>query len=328
MSTLINRLKTGKPLLLDGATGTELEKRGVKLDGKLWSGTAVLDDPTTLQQVYQDYIDSGSDMIETATYQLSKKGLIKHDLDPHQTYQKAIDIADKARKEQQGKDIYVVGSVGPYGAFLADGSEYTGRYPDFSVEKLKAFHFDRLEYLYKSRDVDMIGFETIPSFDEVKALLELMKSLSQDYPEIQKPYYLSLSCNEYMALADGTSLHKVLEHINKNMDRNLVAIGANCCSLHMSKILIEKLDLEFGNFSNIDKQCKIVIYPNSGEVYNGAQKTWMRDEKLGDQSLDEAFKEAGQLFVSKRRLGIVGGCCRTGPSEIKILRGLIDKADN
>ncbi|QPG76825.1 hypothetical protein FOA43_004219 [Brettanomyces nanus] len=323
-------LQSGKPLLLDGATGTELEKRGVDVTGKLWSGIAVLHNGEQLEKVYMDYLESGSELIETATYQLSKKALIELNLDPHQTFQKAIDIAHNAQQKflhQAGKKAFIVGSIGPYGAYLADGSEYSGHYGEINKEKLTAFHSDRLNYLYSSPLIDLIGFETIPNFDEVKVILESMKSLGKTHPkDKQKPFYISLSCSDELSLADGSSLHRLLDYINTNLDSNLVAVGANCCKLRTSAVLIEKLDLEFGNFSKLDAQCKIIIYPNSGEIYNGKTNTWSIDKKLETEDLSKAFEKVASKFLQKKRLGIVGGCCRTGPAEIKLLRKMIDKA--
>ena len=320
-----------KPLLLDGATGTELEKHGVSLNDKLWSGIAVISEPKKLEEVYLDYLNCGSELIETATYQLTKKGLIKHDLDPHSTYQKAIDIADSARQkhfEKTGKKAMIVGSIGPFGAYLADGAEFTGHYPEITNEEMKAFHSDRLDYLYNSPLVDLIGFETIPSFEEVKSILEMMKTKLDEAKKAgkpYKPYYLALSCSPEMVLADGSLLHKVLEYINGHLEEILVAVGANCCGLRTSKVLIEKFDLEFGNFHNLDRQCRIVIYPNSGEIYDGITKEWIMDDKLGTTDLQQAFREAAEVFLSKKRLGLVGGCCRTGPAQIKLLREMIDE---
>ncbi|VEU19548.1 DEKNAAC100826 [Brettanomyces naardenensis] len=328
MSTIWKALKSERPLLLDGATGTELEKRGVDVSDRLWSGRAVMSDPEKLEEVYMDYLESGSDLIETATYQLSGKGLSALNIDPRETYQKSIEIAHKAQErylKKTGKKTFIVGSIGPYGAYLADGSEYTGHYGEVDDQTLRAFHKDRLEYMYSSPLVDIIGFETIPTLDEVDVILDMMKEIAKTVHGEPKPFYIALSCNDEFALADGTSLHKALEHIDANLDDNLVAVGTNCCRLRTSMVLVEKFDLEFNNFPKLDKQCKIIIYPNSGEIFDVRIKSWKTDEALGITDLEEAFKIAAGKFLAKKRLGFVGGCCRTGPEHIKLLRKMIDE---
>ncbi|GMF04160.1 unnamed protein product [[Candida] boidinii] len=121
-------LKESRPILLDGGTGAELEKRGVDVNHKLWSGIALINEPATLEKLHYDYYSSGSDAILTATYQLCDADLKDIGLDAESVYSKAIEVTKKAKdainkKDNGTKPRYIIGSVGPYGASLADGSE-------------------------------------------------------------------------------------------------------------------------------------------------------------------------------------------------------------
>ncbi|GMG33571.1 unnamed protein product [Ambrosiozyma monospora] len=231
--SFIKRIKTNpKPLVLDGAMGTELERRGVNVNDKLWSGLALINNPDKISQLYQDYLKAGADIITTATYQLSTQALKDHGFNQIDVYDSAIKVsadskqafyADDANERRQ---IYIAGSVGPYGAFLADGSEYTGNYRGVSETELAHFHEFRLNYLFDSPQVDFITFETIPKFEEIKVLVNLMKQLNcnTNNSKNPKPYTLSMTCNDAETLADGSSFTTVLQWLNDNADKWLVAI--------------------------------------------------------------------------------------------------------
>ncbi|ODV88141.1 hypothetical protein CANARDRAFT_5440 [[Candida] arabinofermentans NRRL YB-2248] len=325
--TSIKSLLSERPLLLDGATGTELENRGVNVNDKLWSGIAILSNPDEIYKLHLDYLKSGADLLLTSTYQLSKPALIEKGLNPEDLYEKSIELAHKAQQaylKDTGKQTYIAGSVGPYGAYLANGSEYTGDYEGVTYEQLKQFHSDRMKYLFESSKIDIIAFETIPSLDEVKVLTEMINELNFK-SNTKKPYYLSLSTNHDVQLADGTSIKKVLEFINDNADEQLLAIGSNCCSLLNTTKIVDTLTAEFDHFSNL-KKMKIVLYPNSGEVYDGIAKTWSIDPLLKSPDLTLALTEKAREWIAIGNVGIIGGCCRTGPKDIASLRKFIDSS--
>lgn len=321
-----SRLAAGERLLLDGGLGTELEKNGVNVNDALWSGLSVLDQPAELEKVYENYLKAGADLIETATYQLSTAALEQKNIQSQKVYRQSVEIAASAVAKVPERNPGIVGSIGPYGAYLADGSEYTGSYKEIDDVKIAKFHQDRLQDLYLSRDVAVIGLETFPNFDEVKIVLEMLRQLGEAAGEHAKPYYLSVTCSDDLRMVDGTSLHELLGFLDEHLDPNLVAVGTNCCKLSTSLILVHKFDLELSNFSKLDEQVKIIIYPNSGEVYHGDTKTWTLDPKLHTDNLKDAFARAGKEFLSVKRVGIVGGCCRTGPEQTETLRKLIDES--
>ncbi|KAG7901587.1 hypothetical protein KL907_004257 [Ogataea polymorpha] len=299
-------------LLLDGALGTELEKRGVDVSGGLWSGRAVLDSADTVRAIHLDYMRSGANIVLTATYQLCDANIEQNHQDPHAVYTQAVGLCAQARREYEGDaGVKIAGSIGPYGAYLADGSEYTGNYGSVTDAQLRSFHEGRFRFLAQSSDVDVLALETIPSFQEIRVLAELASTQ-------EKPWYLSLSVRE-TALVDGTPLAHVVSWLDSHYDRNLVAVGVNCCGVRVALPVVEELDRQLSNSQNL-RNARIVLYPNSGEVYDGTTKTWS-----GEPS---HFVEAVKQCLQYKRVGIVGGCCRTGPADIRQLRTLIDESDS
>lgn len=319
-------LKESRPILLDGGTGAELEKRGVDVNHKLWSGIALINEPATLEKLHYDYYSSGSNAILTATYQLCDADLKDIGLDAESVYSKAIEVTKKAKdainkKDNGTKPRYIIGSVGPYGASLADGSEYTGKYlPDVDEKLLAEFHYGRLKHLLLSDDIDMIGFETFPNFIEIKAVLNQFKKIIEENELINKSCYMSLSINDDINLVDGTLLSDIIKFLvdwkRENCTENikLSCVGSNCCKLSESSKIVEKISGLLSSENTDD--LKIVMYPNSGEVYDGITKEWHGASDKKDGSHDLSLVENVDLWLNTDKVGILGGCCRTGPCDI------------
>lgn len=186
-------LESKKALILHGALGTELESRGCDVSGKLWSDKYLIEDPAAIQTIHEDYIRAGADIVTTSTYQATLQGLAQVGVSESQAedlIRLTVQLAKAVReqvwksltKEEKSERIYplISGDVGPYAAFLADGSEYTGLY-DIYKEGLKNFHRHRIELLL-DEGVDLLALETIPNAQEAEALIEL---LVEDFPQVE-----------------------------------------------------------------------------------------------------------------------------------------------
>lgn len=305
-----------KPVVvLDGALATELEARGLDLSSALWSAKALQETPDVIYQVHLDYFRSGADVAITSSYQATPLGLQKHlGMNPEQSQQliqKSVELAQRARdtaiKEDQEKSssntarkLLVAGSVGPYGAYLADGSEYRGDYsiPD---EEMKAFHRPRIQALVDA-GVDILACETIPSFAETKALVELLQT---DFPSTSA--WLSYTVRDSHHLSDGTSLAEVTAITNAS--DQVVAVGVNCVpEADVSAILDHMSTLT-------DKP--LVAYPNSGEQWDAEARAWSGQRSGG--------QEHAHVVAEWRSKGarLIGGCCRTGPKDIEVIRDTV-----
>lgn len=294
-------------IVLDGALATELERHGSDLNSNLWSADVLLKNPSLIQQVHLEYFLAGADVAITSSYQVSAQGLEKAGLstvDVSNLVRRSVQLASRAREEanakQPNRNHLIAGSVGPYGAFLADGSEYRGDY-DLSEEELRQFHRARLEALIYA-GVDLLAIETIPSFSETLAL----KALLVEYPTARA--WFSFTLRDGSHISDGTSLAKVVDVLDTCAQ--VVAIGVNCVPPELTMDALKVL-------ASLTAK-PLVVYPNSGESYDASSKSW--DNKR-NQSSDLARLSSEWLDLGAK---FIGGCCRTTPEDIRRIRAVLE----
>jgi len=297
--------------VLDGALATEMEKRGADLDDPLWSAKQLFEAPELVRAVHLDYLHAGADVIATATYQASFEGFANAGFDHEQAeglMRLSVDLAVLARETfWSSADArlgrlrpLVAASIGPYGAILHDGSEYHGNY-EISREELREFHRQRLLIL-DDTDADLFAFETIPSMEEGEVLVELL----QDFP--QRSAWLSFSCRDGESVSHGERFADCAA-LARATDQ-VAAVGLNCTPPQFAEALLA---------SAADLGTPLVCYPNSGEHWCAEDNRWE-----GQGSTD--FPIAAWFGHGAR---LVGGCCRTGPDDIRRIRaellGLADR---
>jgi homocysteine S-methyltransferase len=280
--------------LLDGGLATELERCGCVLDDPLWSATALIDQPDRLLAVHRRWLDAGADVITTASYQATFAGLarrgIHHDA-AEALLRRSVALARQAVVEH-GRGA-VAASIGSYGAFLADGSEYRGGY-GLDRAALIEFHRDRLAVL--SEDADLLAFETMPDAIELTALAELLDRVPGP------PAWVSLSlAPDSLRLADGCSLADAVAPLRGHP--RVFAIGVNC--LAPQRVLGALLALR----ELVD--VPLVAYPNSGERW--IDRVWAGSELTVDEFavLGNGWYDAGARLI--------GGCCRTRAEHVTAL---------
>lgn len=294
------------PLILDGGLSNVLEGFGCDLNNELWSASLLINQPDLIKQAHLKYLTAGAKCISTSSYQASIEGFAKYGFTQEESEKLmlgSIDLALEAKTtylEQNTTDqaIYIAASMGPYGAVLADGSEYRGNY-SISEKALKEFHLQRIR-LFETTEVDFFGFETIPSLLEVKVLSELLLSST-------KPSWISFSCKDGSHLNDGNKIYEAAKLI-ADVD-TVFALGVNCTSPKYISAIIEVL-------KESAPQKKIIVYPNSGEVYHVESKSWL------GVSNPYSFEKMA-LEWRKNGADIIGGCCRIGPEHIEKIRDLI-----
>jgi homocysteine S-methyltransferase len=271
--------------VLDGGLATLLEARGHDLSSELWSARLLRDDPEAVVAAHGEFYAAGAQVATTASYQASFPGFAALGLDAGtaaELMRRSVELARRARDEHR-PDGWVAASVGPYGAYLADGSEYRGDY-DLSVDALRAFHRARLEVLADS-GADVLALETIPCLAEVEALCAEVDGLGV-------VAWLSLSADGDRTragepLAEAWAMAADVPEI--------VAVGVNCCA---PGDVVTALGGADG---------PLVAYPNSGQGWDAVRRTW-----TGESAFD-AGAVASWLAAGAR---LVGGCCRVRPSHI------------
>lgn len=300
IETILNNQKIA---IIDGAMATELEGRGCDLNDDLWSARVLMEQPELIRAVHLDYFNSGADIAITASYQATVEGFAKRGLTREQSLdliKKSVQLAQEARDEFWDKEEnragrvrpLIAGSVGPYGAYLADGSEYRGDY-NLTEDELIAFHRPRIEALIAS-GADLLACETIPCLIEARALIRLLA----EFPNTSAWFCFSAKDGEH--ISNGDLIADCAAFLDKQPQA--AAIGINCTSpLHISSLTRE-----------IKKKTSkpIIVYPNSGEHYNPVTNSWHGEtssDKFGLQSKD--WYENGATLI--------GGCCRTTPDHIR-----------
>ena len=271
MTDLRQRIASGSPLLLDGGLATSLEARGFDLDHGLGSARLLDQDPGAILDVHRAFVAAGAECVITATYQAPASPTAR------------LELAVRLARESGAR--FVAASIGPYGASLADGSEYTGDYP---AVDLRAWHERRFGFL-AACDIDALACETIPNIEEATALAELV------LPEV--PTWFSFSCRDGRHLRDGTPIRDAVLIVAPMA----VAVGVNCTAPRFVDSLIDEIR------AATDKP--IVVYPNSGEEYDAKTRSW---------SGKSTFLEHAAGWLD-RGVRIIGGCCRVGPDAIRTL---------
>jgi len=294
------------PLILDGGLSNVLEEFGCDLNHELWSAKLLIDQPELIIKAHLAYLRAGAQCLTTSSYQATIKGFERIGLnrsDAIKMILRSVELAQEARsiflKESQGSQIiYLAASIGPYGAFLADGSEYNGDY-DISDKELHEFHTEKIRIL-ESTGVDFLAFETIPSLLEVSVLSQILVSST-------KPSWVSFSCKDEFHLNDGSKIIEAAKLLADNP--KIFAIGVNCTSPKYISAIIDSLKQSV-------PEKKILVYPNSGEVYHVKSKSWLGvSDPLSFEKMAHEWREKGAA--------IIGGCCRIGPEHIKRISGLI-----
>lgn len=306
MNMLAQFLDRQALIVIDGALGTELERRGCDLNDALWSSKVLIDNPEIIREIHWSYLQAGADCITTSSYQSSIPGFMAHGFDEPTAYaliRKSSELAVQARddfwqglsaheRSQRCKPL-VVASLGPYGAYLADGSEFRG---DYALDETVLFDFyrPRIQALLEG-GADLLGCETIPSSAEALILLKLLQN---EFPNARA--WFSFSAKDREHISNGEPIETVVQAVAPY--DTVLAIGINCTAPQYIEALVQRIA------QHTDKL--IIVYPNSGETYDATHKTWH------DHSSHGEFAAKARLWY-EQGARLIGGCCRTSPCEIK-----------
>ncbi|MCT9075452.1 homocysteine S-methyltransferase [Streptomyces fulvoviolaceus] len=291
-------------VVLDGGMSNQLASAGHDLSDELWSARLLMERPEAITEAHLAYFEAGADVAITSSYQATFEGFAKRGIEREQAAEllaQSVELAREAARQAHAKGVsrplWVAASVGPYGAMLADGSEYRGRY-GLSVAELEAFHRPRLEVL-AAAGPDVLALETVPDADEAEALLRAVRGLGV-------PAWLS-----YSVAGDRTRAGQPLEEafaLAAEADE-VIAVGVNCC-------VPEDVDGAIETAARVTGK-PVVVYPNSGEAWNAEARAW-------EGSSTFAPEEVRGWHASGARL--IGGCCRVGPEAITSIAGTLRAA--
>jgi homocysteine S-methyltransferase len=285
--------------VIDGGLASELEYLGANIATPLWSAQVLEDEPKKLREVHRAYIEAGAQCIATCSYQVSRMGYAEVGLTAGQAdaaLLRSVKIARQVVAEFPDRRVVVAGSLGPFGAALHNGAEYTGEY-DCSYEDLVRFHRERIEVFASAKAVDapdLLAFETFPSLDEVRAVGEAL----EPWPHLCA--WFSFSCRDTQHVSHG-ELVRDCAALAASLPPT-VAVGVNCVPPRWIPGLIRELR------GASDKP--VIVYPNSGEGWDATSRCW-----TGVSDPGEFGAQAAKWFQAGAQM--VGGCCRTRPEQIR-----------
>jgi homocysteine S-methyltransferase len=300
-------------VVLDGGLGTELDARGADLRDPLWSASVLLEDPDLIREVHTAYFEAGADVAISASFQASFLGFASRGLDRDAAeglLRRSVELAQEARaawwQEREPDDRpfpLVAASVGPYGAVLGNGAEFTGDY-DLDEDGLVGFHGARAETL-AAAGPDLLAAETIPSIAEARALVRVLERA----PDV--PAWVSFSCRNAMELCDGTPFEHAVATVSASP--NVIAVGVNCTSpLHIEGLV---------RIAASATDRPVVAYPNRGAFWDAVRKEWVDPPR---QDPRPSLRPAAWHAAGAR---LIGGCCGTGPDDVRAIARALGRRD-
>jgi homocysteine S-methyltransferase len=292
VTSLATALATG-PVVLDGGLSTELESQGHDVTSALWSARLLRDDPGAIAAAHAAFAAAGAQVATTASYQATFPGFAAAGIDRAEARTLLTRSVQLAR--EGAPEGWVAGSVGPYGAYLADGSEYTGDYvSEVTVAQLREFHRPRLQVLADA-GADVLACETLPAAAEVEALLAEVTALDV-------PVWISVSAvtgpDGVVRTRRGELLSDVLG-MTRGIDQ-VLAVGVNCTDPATVVPAVVWARVASGK--------PVVAYPNSGETWDATARRWTGTPGVGDV---RTWLAAGARLV--------GGCCRVRPDDVRAI---------
>jgi homocysteine S-methyltransferase len=292
--------------ILDGGLATELEAHGFDLSDRLWSARVLVEAPSAIEAVHRAYFEAGATVATTASYQATVPGFVAAGLDAQAALaaiRRSVALAIAARDAHraatavpsEGPDLLVAGSVGPYGAMLADGSEYRGDY-DPGEAALREVHAPRMDALLDA-GADLLALETIPTVREAEVLVRLVE-------ERGTTAWLSFQCRDGASTAAGEPIEDAVR-VTAGA-RGFVAVGVNCSApRHVPSLLARAASAT---------PLPLIAYPNGGDSWDGEARRWVATDAGGafDPTTTAGWIDRGATWL--------GGCCGTGPTDIASLR--------
>ena len=256
-------LAEGRPILLDGGLSTALEELGADLNDPLWTARALRDQPDLVLAAHEAFVRAGAEIVISASYQA-----------PDDLLAQSVRVARRA-------GVLVAASVGPYGALLAGGQEYTGEY-----EVPSGWHERRLRLLLEA-EPDCVAVETQPRLDEAASIVDVLQRLNA--PDA----WVTFTCRDGERTWHGERIEEAVGAVASSPV--VAAVGVNCTAP-------EYVDELLGRVRTVT-DLPLIAYPNAGRTYDAASKSW-------------SGGESASTFAGA---AIVGGCCGVGPSAIRAL---------
>lgn len=286
-------------VILDGGLSTALDELNIDISGPLWTARAVVENPDGLAAAHRRFAEAGADYVTTASYQCGVEHFRTLGLSASRARAALLSTTSIARIGVADTPTRVAASIGPFGASLADGSEYHGRYRA-SFADIAAYHRNKLDVLNET-DPDVFAVETQLLADEVRVIVDHLVSLGSPRA------WFSFGFRDEETTHGGDTLQQVVDAVTDYP--NLVAVGVNCTAPHLVTPILRRL-------ATLVPGVALIAYPNHGGEWRAVDRTWLRPGvSVFDSVRVEEWYRAGARYI--------GGCCGTGPTDIARLAELV-----
>ena len=294
------------PVVLDGGLATELEARGHDLGGPLWSARLLRDAPEAIRAVHAAYLAAGAQVIITASYQASEEGFARLGTGPAEAgalLRRSVALAREARDAAGARGVLVAASLGPYGAMLAGGQEYSGDYGTVALRDVERFHERRLRSLLAAGP-DCVACETVPRADEAAALARVLDRLAA--PDA----WISFACRDGRRTGHGEPIEEAVAAAVTSP--RVIAVGVNCTAPEHVEELLHR--------ARAVTDLPLVAYPNDGRAWDAAGRRW------SEPGRGRLPAEAVRTWV-RAGAALVGGCCGLGPDAVRGVAAAVGAAE-
>lgn len=301
------RLADGDILILDGATGTELERLGAPMHSGVWCATATETNPELVRQVHLNYIDAGADIITTNTYASGRASLAKSGLEEKflSLNQAAIALAHQARDQSDvDRPIYIAGSIAPF--------DHWGEY---DADTMRATYREMVELLAEG-NVDFLMLEMLGT-DADNTIIAIEEASKSDLP-----VWVSLSCLDhpdtgelYLGSRENAANDATFNHDYQRFDaaiKRIMAASGSVLSMmhsetHLGRAAVKTMRENYAG--------PLGVYPNAGYWQ---RPNWTFIEEISP----EYYWQEAQAWI-EGGAQVIGGCCGTGPEHIAaVVEGL------
>ncbi len=264
--------------VIDGGLSTALAELGVDTSNAWWTADSLRSSPDRLEAAHRAFVDAGARIVTTASYQCPANE------------DDALRLSTRVARRAAGREALVAASIGPFGAWLADGSEYSGTY-DVSLDVVRTRHAERIAVLVETAP-DLFAVETQPRMDEAEVIAEILTAHGAP------PAWFSFGCADGTTTYGGDDLREAVGRVAGYP--NLVAVGVNCSSPDVVDDAVAVL---------APLGLPLVAYPNHGRAWDARARAWTGAE------FDPAAPDRLKRWI-ERGVTHVGGCCGVGPSQI------------
>ena len=284
-STLMNRIEAGEQVFIDGATGTEIERRGVPQLENAWNGGGALSHPEILRAVHEDYIRAGDEIVISNTFATLKSALrdagLEEDFDAYN--RRGVELACEARKALGAKTVVVAGGISHW--------SWSGNHP--TLEELRDNATEQAAIM-KEAGADLIMLEMMAKIEPMLAVLDGVKDCGLP---IWVGFSCKLDCNGTPRLYDGQTLSDAIDSLK---DRNIPLISIMHTEVSDVDACLDVIEEMWVG--------PVGVYAHSGSYVGG---NWIFNSVISPAD----YATAAEGWRG-RGVRIIGGCCGVGPSHI------------